>query len=138
MEKICEVSTVNIGGRSGKIYSSDKKFLYDVAAPGSQNTEATTPEELFAAAYSTCFNGALELVLTRKNCKQPSSVRANVTLLNHGNADFTIEVVLSIFIKEMAKVEAVKFVEEADKICPYSKALRGNVKVTLEICDTEF
>ncbi|OQO70405.1 osmotically inducible protein C [Enterococcus villorum] len=138
MSKIYEVATINTGGRNGKIYSSEKKFLYDVAAPGSQNTEATNPEELFAAAYSACFNGALELVLSRKNINQPSSVKANVSLLNHGDANFTIEVVLSIFIEGMSKDEALKFVEEADKVCPYSKALRGNVKVTLEVSDTEF
>ena len=50
MSKIYEVATINTGGRSGKIYSQEKKFLYDVAAPGTQNTDATNPEELFAAA----------------------------------------------------------------------------------------
>ncbi|MEY8446679.1 Ohr family peroxiredoxin [Enterococcus ratti] len=138
MSKIYEVATINTGGRNGKIYSQEKKFLYEVAAPGSQNTEATNPEELFAAAYSACFNGALELVLSRKNMNQSSSVKATVSLLNHGDADFTIEVVLSVYIKEMSKEEAMKLVEEADKVCPYSKALRGNVNVTLEISEIEF
>ncbi|MBF8807371.1 MAG: Ohr family peroxiredoxin [Enterococcus lacertideformus] len=138
MSKIYEVATINTGGRSGKIYSSDKKFLYEVAAPVSQNTEATNPEELFAATYSACFNGALELVLSRKNINKPSSVKATVSLLNHGDADFSIEVVLSIFIKGMSKAEVMEFVEEADTVCPYSKALRGNVNITLEISDTEF
>lgn len=138
MSKIYEVATINTGGRSGKIYSQEKKFLYDVAAPGTQNTDATNSEELFAAAYSACFNGALELVLSRKNINQPSSVKANVALLNHGEADFTIEVLLTVFIKDMPKDEAIRFVEEADQVCPYSKALRGNVTVNLEISDTDF
>ncbi|WP_165004311.1 MULTISPECIES: Ohr family peroxiredoxin [unclassified Enterococcus] len=138
MSKIYEAVTINTGGRKGKIFSQKKEFLYDVAAPGTGVHGATNPEELFAAAYSACFNGALELVMSRKNLTNASSVKARVSLMNHGEADFSIEVVIEVFIEGMSKEEAKRLVEEADQVCPYSKALRGNTKVTLEISENAF
>lgn len=138
MSKIYEAVIINTGGREGKVYSQGKEFLYNIAAPGSDVKNATNPEELFAAAYSACFNGALELVMSRKNITNKSSVKARVSLMNNGDADFSIQVDLEVFIKDMPREEAMNLVEEADQICPYSKALRGNTIVTAVISDTEF
>ncbi|MDG4589157.1 Ohr family peroxiredoxin [Enterococcus faecium] len=138
MNKIYEANVINIGGRNGEIYSQEKELLYNVAAPGSGIDKATNPEELFAATYSTCFNGALELVKSRKNIDNYTSVKANVSLLNNGDDDFSIEVSLEVFIENISREEAIRLVEEADQVCPYSKALRGNVAVTLKISDRDF
>lgn len=60
--------------------------------------------------------------------KYESQAQLIVTLPKNETAD----------IKDMPKDEAIRFVEEADQVCPYSKALRGNVTVNLEISDTDF
>ena len=69
MKVLYTAVVTNTGGRSGKAYSTDGKFEVNVAMPvemGGKDPDATNPEQLFAAGYSSCFNGALELVL-RKN-----------------------------------------------------------------------
>ncbi len=138
MSKIYEAVTINTGGREGKIYSKEKNFLYNVTSPGSGVADATNPEELFAAAYSACFNGALELVMSRKKLDNATSVRATVALMNHGDVDFSIEVLLEVFIEGMSREEALHLVEEADQVCPYSKALRGNTKVIIDVVNEDF
>ena len=97
----------------------------------------STPTNNYSGTLPNTVRGAT-FQITFSIFKQPSSVKANVALLNHGEADFTIEVLLTVFIKDMPKDEAIRFVEEADQVCPYSKALRGNVTVNLEISDTDF
>ena len=42
---------------------------YAVASPGVKKENTTNPEQLFAAAYSACFNGALELVMDQEKSK---------------------------------------------------------------------
>lgn len=58
--------------------------------------------------------------------------------MNHGDADFSIEVLLEVFIEGMSREEAVRLVGEADQVCPYSKALRGNTKVIIEVVNEDF
>lgn len=43
--------------------------FHAVASPGVKKENTTNPEQLFAAAYSACFNGALELVMDQEKSK---------------------------------------------------------------------
>ena len=54
---------------AGEVHSPDKSFSYAVASPGVKKENTTNPEQLFAAAYSACFNGALELVMDQEKSK---------------------------------------------------------------------
>lgn len=127
MGKICEVVVSNIGGRIGEVYSPDESFLYRVVSPTSKIENATNPEELFAAAYSSCFNAALKLVMSSKNINSSSVVTAKVSLYESGKNNFSISVILEVLIKEIDQDLAKILVEEADQICPYSKAIKNNV-----------
>ncbi|MGL9847771.1 hypothetical protein IGJ91_002941 [Enterococcus sp. DIV0765f] len=127
MGKIYESVVSNIGGRIGEVYSPDESFLYRVVSPTSKVENATNPEELFAAAYSSCFNGALKLVMSRKNINSSSVVTAKVSLHENGKNNFSISVILEVLIKEIDQSLAKTLVEEADQICPYSKAIKNNV-----------
>lgn len=64
-------STVTaVGGREGKVESPDGVIKLDLAMPGTprakQLSQATNPEQLFAAGYSACFDSALQLI-AKKN-----------------------------------------------------------------------
>jgi osmotically inducible protein OsmC len=138
MKVLYTAVVTNTGGRSGKAYSSDGKFEVNVATPvemGGKDPDATNPEQLFAAGYSSCFNGALELVLRKNRVRfESTQVAASVSLLEDPEDNgFKIAVHLQASVKGIGKEEAEKYVKLAHEICPYSKATRGNVEVTLEV-----
>jgi Ohr subfamily peroxiredoxin len=83
--------------------------------------------------WSSCFGQAV-LALSKKHGVDAS--RAAVTCavtLNKDETSFalTAEIKVSIPGEDEAKVRAL--VEDAHQICPYSKATRGNVPVTLTV-----
>ncbi len=133
MKKVYETKVINTGGREGEVYSPDHSFEHKVTSPGKKVENATNPEQLFAAAYSACFNGALELAMSQEKDEHPSTVTARVGLFADDVEGFHIEVTLEIHIDGVEPDRATFLAQKADQICPYSKALRGNVPVTLEI-----
>ena len=133
MKKVYETKITNTGGREGEVYSPDHLFEHKVTSPAKKVENATNPEQLFAAAYSACFNGALELVMERENDVHPSEVSARVSLFADDVEGFHIEVVLEVKIDGVEESRALELVKLADEVCPYSKAVRNNVKVTFEI-----
>lgn len=133
MKKIYETTIINTGGRSGEVHSPDQSFNYKVTSPGSHVENSTNPEQLFAAAYSACFNGALELVMSKEKLVNPSTVTAHVSLFSDAKTGFSISVVLDIHIDNLDLETATSLVEKAHEVCPYSKATRNNVPVTLNI-----
>ena len=133
MKKVYETKITNTGGREGEVYSPDQLFKHKVTSPGKKVENATNPEQLFAAAYSACFNGALELVMERENDVHPSEVSARVSLFADDVEGFHIEVVLEVKIDGVEEARALELVKLSDEVCPYSKAVRNNVKVTFEI-----
>lgn len=74
-----------VGGREGKVISSDRVLELDVAMPGTPRAKklekATNPERLFAAGYAACFDSALRLVARTERVKVETEVTANVSLL---------------------------------------------------------
>jgi lipoyl-dependent peroxiredoxin len=95
--------------------------------------EGSNPEQLFAAGYSACFDGALNLIARKNKHKIESTVTAAVSLLKDAVDDgFKIGVVLHAHIKGVSQEVAEQLVKEAHEFCPYSKATRGNIEVSLE------
>jgi len=131
MKKLYSTTMTNTGGRSGEVASPDKSFSFKIAPPG-KNTGATNPEQLFAAGYSSCFNSALELVLLREKIKAPSTVTAIVSLYEKEEFDYVIGVELEGHIEGIAKEQTEELLQKAHQVCPYSKATRGNIEVTLK------
>jgi osmotically inducible protein OsmC len=96
---------------------------------------STNPEQLFAAAYSACFNGALQLVLERARVKYESSkVTAIVSLVEDPiDKGLKLSARIQAAIDGVDKETAEKYVKLAHNICPYSKAVKGNVEVEIEV-----
>lgn len=137
MKKIYESEVKNIGGRTGKSFSSDRSFAVDIA-PAKEisgvETTATNPEQLFAAGYAACFHQALQSAFRRNNVQ---AIHSDVTVfvaLNMEPADRSYEISVRIrtSIKGFSQEDAEKYVAQAHSICPYSKAIKGNVDVKLE------
>lgn len=126
--------TASGGGRDGRVRSSDGfidqelKHPEGLGGPGG----ATNPEQLFAAAYSACFMGALQMAARNEKRKLPegTTVTAAVGIFPH-EVSFAIDTVLTAYLPGLDQADAEKLLDAAHQVCPYSKATRGNVDVQL-------
>lgn len=94
----------------------------------------TSPEELIAAAHATCFSMALSAALTRAETPpERLEVTSVVTFSTDGGphiASSKLTVVGTVpGVDEDAFVEAAKGAKDG---CPVSKALAGNIEITLD------
>ena len=120
-------------GRDGRVATDDGRLDVVVNPPKEMGGSGagTNPEQLFAAGYSACFQGALGVVARQENADiSGSTVTAQVGIGK--NADgFGIIVEISAEIPNVDAATARALLEKAHQVCPYSKATRGNITVTL-------
>lgn len=119
------------GARAGHVTSDNGRIDLELAVPEEFGGPggATNPEELFAAGYSACFQGALAVAGAKREIDtSQSEVTARVTL---APPDMNLSVELEVMIPGVDAQTAVKLAESAHRICPYSRATRGNIEVTL-------
>lgn len=123
------------GGREGHVKSEDGLIDLQLTMPSALNKKTgTNPEQLFAAGYSACFDGALNFIAKKNKHKIESSITAEVSLLkDESDSPFSLAVTLNAHIKGVSQDVAVELVKEAHGFCPYSKALRNNVDVKLKV-----
>lgn len=125
------------GGRNGRVESSDGLLDLDLAMPeemGGPGGEATNPEQLFAAGYAACFENALRRVAGRqKKDVNDASVTARVGIGRHDEGGFGLAVELIGRMPNLPREEAEDLMEDAHQVCPYSRATRGNIEVTLTV-----
>lgn len=124
------------GGRAGRIESKGGHLKMDLSVPsemGGDGGTGTNPEQLFAAGYAACFQGALGVVARRNKVDTTQSkVTAQVGLQKAG-LSFALDVELHVSIPGVEREMAEKLVHEAHQVCPYSVAIRGNVDVRLVV-----
>ncbi len=126
------------GGRNGHVESSDGLLKAELSVPkdigGPGRAGATNPEQFFAAGYSACFGGAVDYAAKLEKVHAgPVTVTADVTL-HASDAGFYLSVHLKTHVDGVDKATVEKLVHKAhNDICPYSKATRNNVEVTLEV-----
>jgi osmotically inducible protein OsmC len=122
------------GGRDGRTIVEDAKLSLAMALPKDVggSGEGHNPEQLFAAGYSACFGQAI-LVLAKKHGLdgQAAKVTADVTLNTTDGFSLAVDLKVSLPGADKAALQAL--VEEAHTVCPYSKATRGNIPVTLTV-----
>ncbi|MGV9499691.1 organic hydroperoxide resistance protein [Streptomyces sp. NPDC003642] len=120
-------------GRDGRVATDDGKLDVVVNPPKEMGGSGagTNPEQLFAAGYSACFQGALGVVARQEGADLTgSTVTARVGLGRNGEG-FGIIVEISADIPRVDRGTARSLIEKAHEVCPYSKATRGNITVTL-------
>ncbi|MBF0707303.1 MULTISPECIES: organic hydroperoxide resistance protein [Bacillales] len=121
------------GGRNGQVKSSDGLIDLNLVMPTEKSSETgSNPEQLFAAAYAACYDGALNLVASKKKMDIDSKITADVSLLkDEADNGFKIGAALNVEIKGVSQEDAEMLAKEAHKVCPYSKATRGNIDVEI-------
>ena len=123
------------GGRQGHVESDDGILKYDLATPGAPNAPAgsTTPEQLFAAAYASCFGSAIEAMGRRAGLAvEAAKIHAHVSLHKAEVKGFFVSTVLDIEIPGLTQAQIEDLIREGHKICPFSKLTRGESEVTLK------
>ena len=124
------------GGREGEVVSDDGVLDLTLAPPtelGGPGGDRTNPEQLFAAGYAACFHSALRLVAKKQGLDiEPSEITAKVSLGKEGEA-FGLAVTLMGALPTLDPPDGEKLMHEAHQVCPYSRATRGNIDVTLEL-----
>jgi osmotically inducible protein OsmC len=135
MSKLYTAHVTSNGGRDGYIHSSDSQLDLAITDPSEDHAEGTNPEQLFAAAYSACFHGALKSIAKSKQvAAKDSEVTANVTL-HQENKEYHLSVQLEVAIPGLDKAKVMELAEAAHQVCPYSKATRNNIEVELKVLE---
>ena len=83
-----ETKATNIGGRKGHVYTDDYALDIDIIPPAQADGKATNPEQLFAAGYASCFNGAFDLILKQHKIRDAKpEVTITVRLEDDSNSE---------------------------------------------------
>ncbi|MFJ8824731.1 organic hydroperoxide resistance protein [Streptomyces sp. NPDC102467] len=122
-------------GRDGRVATDDGKLDVVVNPPKEQGGSGagTNPEQLFAAGYSACFQGALAVVARQEGIDIAGSTVTAKVGIGKNDDGFGLIVDISAAIPNADTATATSLIEKAHQVCPYSKATRGNITVTLSV-----
>src|SRR5688572_12015005 len=130
MKTIHIAETIAQGGRDGSVEAPDGGFSVKLSTdeqPGS-----VTPEHLFGGAYAACFLGALKNAAgTAHLPTEGLTVMARTHLEEDSRGGYRLNVELRAATPGIGRTDAQHIMNLAHQTCPYSKATRGNINVTL-------
>jgi osmotically inducible protein OsmC len=126
------------GGRNGHTQADDGLISVDLSVPkamgGPGRPNTSTPEHLFAAGYAACFGSACEYASRQmKLMPKTITVRSAVGIGEASEGGFGLTVELAVEIHGVSQADAEKIAAAGHQVCPYSKAIRGNVDVALKV-----
>ena len=124
-------------GRDGRAVVQDSDLDFTMTAPKEMggSGEGVNPEQLFAAGYAACYHSALKAVAKDKEVDVTDSAVGACVTLNNGSEGFFISAELEVTIPGVEQEEAQALADAAHEVCPYSKATRGNIDVTVTVAE---
>lgn len=127
---------ISVGGREGTLRSAARQDYSTFLDPG----EKPNPELLFAGAYAACFHSAMISVTKALGLPLTDAVvHARVGQERDEAGDSHLVVELRAKVPGVPDDRTREWMETAHKICPFSRALRGDAVVTLVVdgtCET--
>ncbi len=138
-DALYEATSTAWGGREGRVESSDGRVKLDLSVPkglGGDDGPGTNPEQLFATGYAACFHSALKLVA--RNAKvdiTDSAVSVSVALVGSPATGLDLAVRIEAELPGVDPAVASGLLDQADAVCPYSRATRGNVSHLVSLVD---
>lgn len=125
--------THTTGGRDGASRSSDGRLEVKLSTPGTAGV-GTNPEQLFAAGWSACFEGAMGLAARKLKVALPSDTAIDAEVdLGLTNGEYLLRARLNVSLPGLNRETAQAIVDAAHQTCPYSKAVRGNIDVEVNL-----
>jgi Ohr subfamily peroxiredoxin len=136
MKTLYTAHATSVDGRNGHAQTDDNNLSVELGAPGGTSKKTgkvTNPEQLFACGYAACFGSALEAVAKMDNTPiRNVEVHSEVSLNQDDKGGYYLSVALDVVIPSISSEQAEALTRKAHGICPYSKATRGNIEVTLK------
>jgi osmotically inducible protein OsmC len=123
------------GGRNGRaiLENGGLALAMGLQKEFGGNGEGHNPEQLFVLGWSSCFGQAI-LALAKKHGLDGQDARVTCAVtMEKDEISFGFKAELTVSIPGADKDKVKALVEDAHKICPYSRATRGNVPVTLTV-----
>lgn len=126
------------GGRDGRAVSSDDVVDLKLAVPKQMGGggDGANPEQLFAAGFSACFLGAVKYVAGKDKIAVPSDAKVTGHVgigPRDDGTGFGIEVDLKVSLPGLDKATAEKLLHDAEIVCPYAHATKGNIPVRISL-----
>jgi Ohr subfamily peroxiredoxin len=125
------------GGRKGHGRTSDGRLEVDFSSPtemGGDGGPGTNPEQLFATGFAACFQNAIMSVARRKNLVVDDSIVTARIGIGPVENRFGLTAELDVKLPSIHdRALAEELVSAAEKRCPYSNAVRGNIDVAINI-----
>jgi osmotically inducible protein OsmC len=134
LDKVLYTAKVHTtGGRGGVSRSSDGRLDIKLSTPGTRDP-GTNPEQLFAAGWSACFEGAIGLAARKMKIALPADLAIDAEVdLNKADDAYFLRARLNVSLPGLAREVAQALTDTAHQTCPYSKAIRGNVEVVISL-----
>jgi lipoyl-dependent peroxiredoxin len=125
--------TRTVGGRkNGLARSSDGRLDVKLALPNSARI-GTNPEQLFAVCWSACFESSIGFVAQRRKITLCEiTIDAEVDL-HQADGEYSISARFEVSMPGLDRDVAQSLIEEAERICAYSKATRGKIHVAFSL-----
>lgn len=139
MKTLYEATSTAVGGRSGHVKSEDGPIDFNLSVPkgmGGKGGDGANPEQLFGSAYAACFGGAVQAVAKSKKIEideENISVSATIGFGKDEEGGFMLDATIDCFIPGVDLETGEMLVNEAHEACPFSKATRDNITVTLNL-----
>lgn len=125
-------------GRDGSVKTPNNSLNLKLSKPvemGGSPSNHTNPEELFLAGYTTCLASSFEFLSQKAGVVYSSlAVDGEIYLQEDetlGGFEFKVNVVFDI--QGMDESKKQEMVNQTFGFCPFSKAIKNNVKVDYEI-----
>jgi lipoyl-dependent peroxiredoxin len=133
MTKVMYTAEAHVQGgrREGHGRTSDGALDVQLRSPGTG--DGTNPEQLFAVGYAACYESALRTIARARKIQVGNvSIDSAVDLLSSDDHQYDIAVRLNVNLPDLDDAElGVELARAAHQGCPYSRATRGNIDVTI-------
>ncbi|WP_203296698.1 organic hydroperoxide resistance protein [Luteirhabdus pelagi] len=138
MKTFYKEKSTAVGGRKGHVSSENGPIDFDLSMPkamGGDGGDGTNPEQLFGSAYAACFGGAVEAVAKDKNIAIDGdiSVSATIGIGKTEKGNLQLNAILDCYIPGVSVEDGEALVNKAHEVCPFSRATRDNITVTLNL-----
>ncbi len=122
---------------TGKTHTTSGPEGASQSSDGFVNVKLPQPhpaaENLFASAWSACYLGAIELAAGQRKIKlEHPAVDTEIDLSRDGTG-FFLRARLSVSLPGVDRAVAEGLALAAHEICPYSKAVHGNIEITTTV-----
>lgn len=138
MNILYKTTCTAVRGRTGKVSSDDSNLDVNLSVPkglGGEGGGGTNPEQLFGAAYAACFEHALTLSAKEKGISldKESTVAATIEIGKTEEDNLQLRATLDCYLPGIAVEVGEELINKAHEVCPYSRATRDNITVTLNL-----